>query len=162
MAKKVKTEKITANFIEVGDEFVYHNNTYKCIAKHTGQYITAQAQDGVDEDMEYYYISLPISREVEIAQRERKWLVQEFDEDKDIISEELFDNREHAYQYIVSFVKFMGKLEKQEAITNKDLVELENDYNDDMSYMETSAYGHFGHFMIMTELISHSNVIEFN
>lgn len=162
MAKKVKTEEVPADIIEVGDEFIYHDNTYKCIAKHNRQYITAQAQNGVDEDMEYYYISLPISRKVEIAQRERRWLVQEFDEDKDIISEELFEKKEYAYQYMVSFVKFKGKLEHEEYISNSDLVELEKDYENDMSYMETNSYGHFGHFMTMTELTTHSNAIEYD
>lgn len=163
MSKRVKTtETVRANFIEVGDEFIYHNNTYRCIAKHNNTYITAQAQDGVDEDMEYYYITLPISREVEIGRRERRWLVQEFDEDKDLISEELFEKREYAYQFMISFVKFKGEVEKDEITTGRDLAELERDYNDNMSYMETSAYGHFGHYMTMTELTTHSNTIEYN
>lgn len=163
MSKKIKaTETIIARFIEVGDEFIYHGDTYKCIAKHTGEYITAQAQNGVDEDMEYYYITLPISRKVEITQRERRWLVQEFDEDKDILSEELFEKREDAYQFMVSFVKFKGKVENEEIITSRDLEILERDYNDNMSYMETGSYGHFGHYMTMTELVTHSNTIEYN
>ena len=163
MSKKVKaTETIIARFIEVGDEFIYHGDTYKCIAKHTGEYITAQAQTGTEESMEYYYITLPISREVEITQRERRWLVQEFDEDKDIISQEIFDTREHAYLYMVSFIKFMGKFKDKEDIANADLEALEKEYNDNMSYMETNSYRRFGRYMTMTELTTHSNTIEYN
>lgn len=163
MEKKYNdVERILAEELCVGDYFIYNETIYKCINKHNNDYITEQTVDGSEEDTEYYYISLPMQREVRVAKRERRWLVQEFDEDKDLISEELFIEKEDAYTYILSFVRFMGTTHRQEGKMNMDLAQLAEEYDDDTSFMETNTYGHYMHYMRMSELITHEQSIEYN
>lgn len=161
-AKNKDIEKILADELNVGDYFVYNENTYRCICKHNGSYITGQSIDGSEEDMEYYYVTLSVKREVYVTKRERRWLVQEFDEDKDLMSEELFVEREDAYNYMLSFVRFMGELHKQEDDMEMDLEQLEKDYNNSSSFMETNGYGHYGRYMTMSELTTHTQGIEYS
>lgn len=161
-AKRKDVEKILAEDLCVGDYFIYNEITYRCINKHNNDYITGQAADGSEEDMEYYYISLPMQREVYVSERERRWLVQEFDEDKDLISEELFTKKEDAYNYMLSFVRFMGTTHRQEDKMDMDLAQLEEEYEDGTSFIETNTYGHYMRYMHMTELTTHTQSIEYS
>lgn len=154
-------EKISARELSVGDYFTYNETVYRCICKHADEYITGQSIDGSEEDMEYYYISLPASRDVYVGERERRWLVQEFDEDNDITSEELFTEREDAYKYMVSFVNLMGATHKEENVMTNDLQQLSIDYENGEKYLETDTYGHFRRRMVMTELTTHTGSIEY-